>query len=88
MLFGVGVCARGILWQQQSWARLGDEEPCQGSLPWNIRPQCLLEAIPSLLQRGKSLARLPMEQVEGMEPSVLPRHVAHVGWHLGTRSQV
>lgn len=47
-----------------------------------------LEAIPSLLQRGKSLARLPMEQVEGMEPSVLPLHVAHAGWHLGTRSQV
>lgn len=32
-----------------------------------------------------SLARLAVEQVEGMESSVLP---LHVGWEMGTRSQV
>lgn len=44
------VLCRGILWQQQSELGAGHgwgmraEEPCQGSLHWNIQPQCPLEA--------------------------------------------
>lgn len=50
MSLGVGFCARGTLWQQRPEPRAGHgwgmraEEPCQGSLHWNIQPQCPLEA--------------------------------------------